>query len=70
MRLQGKGCGEMEDGVCVGLGDYADYLLETDKEVHREKRITHNTAARYMAKRECLPGQHPLQYSNSGSEEA
>ena len=33
MRLQGKGCGELEDGVCVGLGDYADYLLETDKEV-------------------------------------
>ncbi len=33
MRLQGKGCGELEDGVCIGLGDYADYLLETDKEV-------------------------------------
>lgn len=32
MRLQGKGCGELEDGVCVALGDYADYLIETDKE--------------------------------------
>lgn len=34
MRLQGKGCGELEDDVCVYLGDYADYLVQTGKGVH------------------------------------
>ena len=34
MRLQGKGCGELEDEVCVYLGDYADYLVQTGKDVH------------------------------------
>ena len=31
MRLQGKGCGELEDDVCVYLGDYATYLVETGR---------------------------------------
>ncbi len=35
MRLQGKGCGELEEGVCIAIGDYADYLLETDKEAKK-----------------------------------
>lgn len=33
MRIQGKGCGEMEENVCIALGDYATYMLETDKDV-------------------------------------
>ncbi len=35
MRIQGKGCGELEENVCIGVGDYADYMLETDKEVKK-----------------------------------
>lgn len=31
MRIRGEGCGELEDEVCIGLGDYADYLVETGK---------------------------------------
>ena len=31
MRMRGEGCGELEDEVCIGLGDYADYLIETGK---------------------------------------
>lgn len=31
MRMRGEGCGELEDELCIGLGDYADYLVETGK---------------------------------------
>lgn len=35
MRTQGLGCGELEDDVCIVVGDYADYLIETGKEAKR-----------------------------------
>ena len=49
-RLQGKGCGELEDDVCVYLGDYATYLVETgratmttyEEAVERMKRTEEN----------------------------
>lgn len=31
MRMLGKGCGELEDEVCILLGDYADYMSENGK---------------------------------------
>ncbi len=30
-RLQGEGCGHLEDEMCIGVGDMADYLVETNK---------------------------------------
>ncbi len=33
MRIQDKGCGELEDNICLLVGDYAEYLIETDKDV-------------------------------------
>ena len=30
-RLFGEGSGEIQDDCCIGLGDFADYLVETDK---------------------------------------
>ena len=27
----GRGCGELPEGTCISLGDYADYLVETGK---------------------------------------
>ncbi|MCF0137622.1 MAG: FAD-dependent oxidoreductase [Oscillospiraceae bacterium] len=35
MRTQGQGCGELEDNVCIVVGDYSDYLIETGKECRR-----------------------------------
>ena len=47
---EGKGCGELEDDVCVYLGDYATYLVETgratmttyEEAVERMKRTEEN----------------------------
>ncbi len=30
-RLMGEGCGHLEDEMCIGVGDMADYLVETNK---------------------------------------
>lgn len=30
-RIQGEGCGHLEDEMCIGVGDMADYLVETGK---------------------------------------
>ena len=30
-RVRGEGCGEMEGDLCIGVGDMADYLVETGK---------------------------------------
>ena len=30
-RLNGEGSGEIQDDCCIGLGDFADYLIETGK---------------------------------------
>lgn len=30
-RIQGEGCGHLEDDMCIGVGDMADYLVETNK---------------------------------------
>lgn len=30
-RLQGEGCGHLEEDMCIGVGDMADYLVETGK---------------------------------------
>ncbi|MBO5544556.1 MAG: FAD-dependent oxidoreductase [Oscillospiraceae bacterium] len=35
MATRGEGCGELEDNVCILVGDYAQYLWETDKDVKR-----------------------------------
>ena len=48
MRLQGKGCGELEDEVCVYLGDYATYLVETG----RAKPATYEEAVALMKRTE------------------
>lgn len=31
MRLRGEGCGEIQDDCCIGVGDFARYLVETGK---------------------------------------
>ncbi len=31
MRVRGEGCGELEDELCIGVGDMADYCVETRK---------------------------------------
>ncbi len=40
-RLSGEGSGEIQDDCCIGLGDFAQYLVETDK-------------GRYITKEEAL----------------
>lgn len=35
MASRGEGCGELEDNVCILLGDYAQYCWETGKDVKR-----------------------------------
>lgn len=30
-RVRGEGCGEIEGDLCIGVGDMADYLVETGK---------------------------------------
>lgn len=30
-RILGEGCGHLEDEMCIGVGDMADYLVETNK---------------------------------------
>lgn len=30
-RIQGEGCGHLEEEMCIGVGDMADYLVETNK---------------------------------------
>ena len=30
-RIQGEGCGHLEDDMCIGVGDMADYCVETGK---------------------------------------
>ncbi len=30
-RIQGEGCGHLEDDMCIGVGDMADYIVETGK---------------------------------------
>ncbi len=30
-RIQGEGCGHLEEDMCIGVGDMADYLVETNK---------------------------------------
>ena len=30
-RMRGEGCGEIEGNLCIGVGDMADYLVETGK---------------------------------------
>ena len=39
-RLSGEGSGEIQDDCCIGLGDFADYLVETGK----GRRITREEA--------------------------
>ena len=31
MRIQGEGCGELQDEMCIAVGQFADYCLETGK---------------------------------------
>lgn len=35
MLTRGEGCGELEDNVCILCGDYAQYLIETGKDVKK-----------------------------------
>ena len=35
MATRGEGCGELEDNVCILVGDYAQYLWETGKDVRK-----------------------------------
>ena len=30
-RILGEGCGHLEDDMCIGVGDMADYIVETGK---------------------------------------
>lgn len=57
MRLQGKGCGELEDDVCVYLGDYADYLVQTGKGVHY---ISYEEAVALMERTEANGYMHQI----------
>lgn len=31
MRLRGEGCGELEEEICIAVGDYAEYIVETGR---------------------------------------
>ncbi len=57
MLLQGKGCGELEDDVCVYLGDYADYLVQTGKGVHY---ISYEEAVELMQRTEANGYMHQV----------
>ncbi len=37
-RIQGEGCGHLEDDMCIGVGDMADYCVETGKGRYIDKK--------------------------------
>ena len=48
-RLYGQGSGEIQDDCCIGLGDFADYLIETGKGRPSRRRSTSASAPRTTA---------------------
>ena len=47
MRIQGEGCGELQDEMCIAVGQFGDYCLETGKgrEHHAMKRRWRSSSA-------------------------
>ena len=48
MRLMGEGCGEMQDELCIAVGTFARYCVETGK----GRYITHEEALRILKRSE------------------
>ena len=48
MRLMGEGCGEMQDELCIAVGTFAKYCVETGK----GRYITHEEALRILKRSE------------------
>ena len=48
MRLQGQGCGELQDEMCIAVGQFCDYCLETGK----GRKITYEEAMEILQKAE------------------
>ena len=63
MRIQGEGCGELQDELCIAVGQFADYCLETGK----GRSITYEEAmeilcARLLLRAENEPAVQHAQY--------
>ena len=48
MRLQGQGCGELQDEMCIAVGQFCDYCLETGK----GRKITYEEAMEILQRAE------------------
>ena len=48
MRIQGEGCGELQDEMCIAVGQFADYCLETGK----GRSITYDEAMEILQRAE------------------
>lgn len=48
MRLQGQGCGELQDEMCIAVGQFCDYCLETGK----GRKITYDEAMEILQRAE------------------
>ena len=48
MRLQGEGCGELQDEMCIAVGQFCDYCLETGK----GRKITYDEAMEILQRAE------------------
>ena len=48
MRIQGEGCGELQDELCIAVGQFADYCLETGK----GRKITYEEAMEILQRAE------------------
>ena len=48
MRIQGEGCGELQDELCIAVGQFCDYCLETGK----GRKITYDEAMEILQRAE------------------
>ena len=48
MRIQGEGCGELQDEMCIAVGQFCDYCLETGK----GRKITYDEAMEILQRAE------------------
>ena len=48
MRIQGQGCGELQDELCIAVGQFCDYCLETGK----GRKITYDEAMEILQRAE------------------
>lgn len=56
MRIRGEGCGELEDDLCILVGDYAKYLVMTGK----ARRIDYNEVMEILERSEANGYMHQV----------